>query len=383
MGIDFQKPEQLYLQIINDIKEKISSGELKVGQQLASHNELTEIYGVSLITVRRALSELVKEKVLYSRMGKGTFVLEKKISIEITDRKTIGLVLKDLDDPFFSLIARSIEEKASKSAINLLLSSTRGSSIKEEIQIQFFRRIGVNGLIIASANYTHRATQKIRKIHNEGFPYVMVSYVEDDDIYYVGVDHEYGAFIATEHLIKLGHKKVAYICGQEGNVLCSLRQKGFLEALGQYDKPFTKDLLIERKSQSGQWNHYKVGYEIGSYFPEMKNKPDAFFIYNDLCALGFQQSILDQGYKVPEDVAIVGFDNIEADVHARVPLTTVNQPTKEIGKLAFKIVEKKINGIPAEVRSILRPNLIVRNSCGGTRNNIVSKEYESQTIGTL
>jgi len=209
----------------------------------------------------------------------------------------------------------------------------------------------------------------------------MVSYVEDDDIYYVGIDHEYGAFLATEHLIKLGRKKVAYLCSQEGNVLCGLRQVGFLEALRQYDKPFTDDLLIKRKGQSHQWNHYKVGYEIGGYFPEMKNKPDAFFAYNDLCALGFQQSILDQGYKIPEDVAIVGFDNIEADVHARVPLTTVNQPTKEIGKLAFKIIEKRINGISTEIRTILRPNLIVRDSCGGARTHTVAKKSDLKTIG--
>ena len=84
-------------------------------------------------------------------------------------------------------------------------------------------------MIIASTNYIHRATQKIRKLHNEGFPYVMVSYVEDDDIYYVGAGHEYGSFLATEHLIKLGHKRIAYICGQRGNVLSDLRQKVFIE----------------------------------------------------------------------------------------------------------------------------------------------------------
>ena len=87
MAIDFHKPEPLYLQIINDIKEKISSGELKVGQQLASHTELREIYGVSLITVRRALSELAKEKVLFSRVGKGTYVLEKEKSLRYRRQK--------------------------------------------------------------------------------------------------------------------------------------------------------------------------------------------------------------------------------------------------------------------------------------------------------
>jgi len=383
MGIDFQKPEPLYLQIINDIKRNISSGELKVGQQLASHGELVKTYDVSLITVKRALSELVNEKVLFSRMGKGTFVAEQENIINTSHLATIGLVLKDLKNPFFSLVANSIGEEASRNAINLLLSNTTGSSDREDIQIKFFRRIGVNGLIIASTNYIHRATQKIRKLHNEGFPYVMVSYVEDDDIYYVGVDHEYGSFLAIKHLINLGHKRIAYICGQKGNVLSDLRQKGFLRALEQYDIPFTEDLLIKPISQPRKWNHYRVGYDIGSYYPEMENKPGAFFIYNDLCALGFQQSILDQGYKVPDDVAMIGFDNIERDIHAKVPLTTVNQPTKEIGKLAFNIVENRINGIPTEIRTILKPNLIVRDSCGGTKNQILVQEQESQSIETI
>jgi DNA-binding LacI/PurR family transcriptional regulator len=373
MGVDFNTPTPLYRQIAEDIKAKIASGQKKGGDQLGSQQELAREYGVSLITVKKALADLIHEGVLFSRVGKGTYVAaRKRAAIDLSKHKTIGLVLRDLKSPFFSLILHSVEEKASERGYNLLLSNSRDRLDKEESQIRHFRQIGVSGLIIASMSRIYRATTTIRKLHHENFPYVFVSYMEDEDIFYVGTDHEYGACLATKHLIKLGYNKIGYISGEEGNLLSELRKKGFLRALQQHGKSFEGSLVF-RSSSKGEKDDYRSGYEIGQRFPKLAKRPDAVFAYKDLAALGFQQAILDQGLQVPEDVAIVGFDDIERGQYAPVPLTTIHQPTAEIGAIAVETLIKRIEGKEATTRTILKPKLVVRESCGAKTRSIPTR----------
>ncbi len=373
MGVDFNLPVPLYRQIADDIKAKIASGRKKAGDQLGSQQELAREYGVSLITVKKALADLITEGVLFSRVGKGTYVAApKRATIDLARHKTIGLVLRDLKSPFFSLIVHSVEEKASEKKYNLLLSNSSDSLEKEESQIRHFRQIGVSGLIIASMSRIYRATNTIRKLHHENFPYVFVSYMEDEDIFYVGTDHEYGAYLATKHLIKLGHNKIGYISGEEGNLLSELRKKGYLRALQQYGKPYEESFVF-RSCSKGEEDDYQCGYEIGQRFLTLTQKPDAVFAYKDLAALGFQQAILDQGLKVPEDVAIVGFDDIERGQYAPVPLTTIHQPTAVIGAIAVETLIKRIEGKEATTRTILKPKLVVRESCGAKTRSIPTR----------
>ncbi len=361
MGIDFKNPTPLYLQIVDDIKTKVATGELTVGEQLESHQELAREYGVSLITIKKALADLIKDGVLFSRVGKGTFVDRKSARIDLSKHKTIGLVLSDLKNPFFSLIIHSIEAKASEKSYNILLSNTSELIEKEESQIRHFLEIGVNGLVIASLTHNYSASDTIRNLKNENFPFVMISYIVDEDIYFVGTDHEKGAFMATEHLIKLGYKRIGYINGEEGNLLGELRKKGYIRALEQYEKKCSEHFIFQLPLKR---NDYQSGYQIGEQFFKLTDRPDAMFVYKDLAALGFEQAVLDQGKKVPDDVAIVGFDNIEGSRYAPVPLTTIHQPTDEIGKLAVETLIRRIEGGETDIHTILAPKLVIRKSCG-------------------
>lgn len=357
MSIDFTDPKPLYLQIVDSIKDKISSGILKAGDQISSHNELAQEYGVSLITVKKALTELIHEGVLFSRIGKGTFVARPAVAVDFARHRTIGLVLSDLKNPFFSLILQSVEQKISENGYNLLLSNSSKQIEKEESLIHRFRNIGVDGMIIASSSHIYRATDTIRKLKDENFPFVMVSYIEDEDIYYVGSDHEQGAFMATEHLIQQGYERIGYISGEAGNLLAQLRLQGYRRALEHYGKIFRDDFIFPLPMK---FKDYDSGYQIGQQFFQMPDRPDALFVYNDLSALGFEQAVLDQGYHIPDDVAIVGFDDIERGKYAPVPLSTIHQPTDEIGQMAYQKLMKIIDNEPVEVRTILKPELIVR-----------------------
>lgn len=367
MSIDFNNPAPLYEQIENIIKDRISKGELKPGEQICSHHELSKKYDVSLITIKKALANLIKDGILFTRIGKGTYVAEtKKPKVDLVKHKTIGLVLRDLKHPFFSMIVHSVEEKAYGLGYNLLLSSSSGNIEKEESQIAHFRKLGVDGIIIASLNLEYRATKYIQKLHEENFPYIMVSYIHDPDYWYVGLDQELGGYIATEHLIKLGYKSIGYVHVGKGNLLCDVRKNGYSRALMEHDIPYNaKNIFYPSENQRDtEMDRFKLGYNFGKKFVKMKQAPEALFLYSDLVALGFQQSVNEEGLKIPDDVAIVGFDDIEIAKYASVPLTTIHQPADLIGKYAVETIQKRINNYDTSNRTILKPQLIVRDSSG-------------------
>ncbi len=366
MGLNFKNPLALYEQIENDIKSKINKGELKIGDQIRSQSQLSKEYNVSLITVKKALSNLINEGILFSRVGKGTYIARKAKAVDISKHKSIGLVLRDLRHPFFSMIVHSVEEKAYQVGYNILLSNSSGRIDKEESQISHFEDIGVSGLVIASMSLLYRATDNIIKLHKGNFPYVMVSYMEDPDIYYVGTDNEKGAFMATEHLIKLGYERIGYVNGGEGNLLGLLRKKGYEKALKKYQKEMNSKLIFNLSLTE---DRFKSGYKLSKEFLNLNIKPDALFFYTDLAALGFQQGVTDLGLKVPDDVAIVGFDNIDLSKYASAPLTTIEQNANKIGELAVESVIKRIEGKETSVRTILEPKIIIRSSCGASLKN--------------
>jgi DNA-binding LacI/PurR family transcriptional regulator len=371
VGIDPQSPKALYLQIVEDIQTKILTGQFKTGDLLGSHNQLAREYQVSLITIKRALNELLREGWLYSRVGKGTYVSRTGSSNRSNDADTIGFVLTDFKNPFFTMLMHNIERETFQNGYNLLFSCSSESIEKEENQIQHFRNLGVQGLIIASTEHVNEATPAIRQLHEENFPYVMVSYVADSDIYYVGTDHEKGAYDATSHLIQLGYRRIGYLNGEPGNRLGEVRKQGFGRALTENGLSVSENYLF---SFPYKRKDYESGYAVGLSFGAMPGRPEALFAFNDFSALGFQHAVLEQGLKIPEDVAVVGFDDIRDDLRAQVPLTTVHQPVEKIGQHTVNTLIKRIHRKPVRVQTILEPHLVVRVSCGSQIKSKVKSE---------
>jgi LacI family transcriptional regulator len=363
MKVDLSKPEALYKQLADGIRADIAAGKIKVGERIGSHHELAREYKVSLITVKRALSELIRDGVLFSRVGKGTYASKTQTHTDLAKLKTIGLVLRDLKSPFFSMIVHSVEEQASKHGYNILVANSSEQLEKEESQIRHFRNVGVSGLIIASMTHKYTASRALREIHDEGYPYIVVSYVTDPDIFFVGTDHEAGGYLAARHLLHNGYKSVGYINGEAGNEVGELRKRGFLRALREKELDLP-DRFHFRLRKRGEWHDYNSGYDIGKEVAAMVDRPRAVFAYNDLAALGFEQALIDRGIDVPGKIAIVGFDGIERGEYAPVPLTTVQQMSADIGLLAVANLLKRINEDPVETRMILTPRLVVRESCG-------------------
>jgi DNA-binding LacI/PurR family transcriptional regulator len=373
--LDFGLRTPLYEQIVKDIRTKVERGELKPGEQIWTQQELAARYSVSLITVKNALAYLVNEGILYTRVGRGTFVAEKQTrKINLSPNKTLGLVLRDLKHPYFSLIVHSVEERAYELGFNVLLSSSSNNIEKEENQINHFREMGVDGLIIASLSLEYRATDYIQQLHKEGFPYIMVSYIHDPEYWYVGSDHEQGGFIATEHLIKSGYKSVGYVHMGKGNLLSEVRKNGYYRALVEHDMPYHTDSVhvLGSTDEEGGVDRFQLGYQFGKRFKDLSNKPEALFFYNDVVALGFLQGAGEHQIRVPDDVAIVGFDDTVIARYASVPLTTIHQPVDKIGRLAVEILQKRIEQGDVGNRTVFKPTLVVRESCGAKKRAMVN-----------
>jgi DNA-binding LacI/PurR family transcriptional regulator len=364
VSIDPGAATPLYQQVAADIRRKILSGATPVGTQLKPHRELATSYGVSVVTINKALSGLVHEGILTSRVGRGTFVaMRPGANGTAKPSGMLGFVLRDPRSPFFSLVAHGAQQQADAAGFGLVFSSSSDRRDREEEQIRRFRDLGVQGLIIVSMSRTYRISEPIRELHNAGFPYVMVSYTHGDDVPFIGLDLERAGLLATEHLIALGHRRIGYIADRHGSLCGELRGQGYRRALAQYGVPFDPAFLFEYPYE-GEWNDYRSGYAIGEQVATLSVKPDAMFVFNDLGALGFQDALLDQGVRVPEDVAIVGLDDIELAARARVPLTTVRQHADRIGALAVEAVLARLRGEHPPLRQLLDPELIVRRSCG-------------------
>lgn len=374
MPINDKIPTPLYLQIVDDIFEKINSNVLKRDDKLGSQIELCRYYKVSPITVKKALAELKKRGVIYSRKGRGTFVGRTQNRLSYSNTKTIGIVLRNLNNPFFSMILHAAEQKISEYNYNLLLANSSDKPEKEDQIIDRFLYLGVDGLIIASLEHEYRATATINKLHKEGFPYVMVSYVDEKHINFVGTDHEQGGYLATEYLIHLGYDTIGYINGEQNNLVGDLRMEGYQKALRDYGKKEKKNFVI-RLPVGGEQTDFQCGYGLGKKILKLSSRPEAMFIYNDLAALGFMKSMMDSGLSIPDDLAIVGFDDIERSKYAPVPLTSVKQPTKLIGSIAVENVVRQIKKTDYLTRTILKPEIIVRKSCGGS--NLIHTDFVS------
>lgn len=358
------------------------SGEMPVGTQLPSHRELALGYDVSIITINKALSGLVSEGVLYSRVGRGTFVAVRPAPAGIRAGQTLGFVLRDLSSPFFSLVAHAAQQRADALGYGLLFSSSSNRLDREEEQLRRLRDLGVNGLIIVSMSRTYRISEPIQELHQAGFPYVMVSYTDGANVPFIGMDLDAAGYIAGRHLIDSGRKRIGYIGDKFGSIMCELRGRGYRRAVQEsgliVDPAFQFEYPFE-----GEWNDYRSGYAIGERVAALSDRPDAMFVFNDLGALGFQDAVLDRGISVPDDIAIVGLDDIELAARARVPLTTVRQPVDRIGTLAVDTLLARLRGEHPTTRQILEPTLIVRRSSGATSAEPLQNEDDLDSLSTV
>ena len=353
----------LYEKVAESIREKILSGKLPVNTRLSSQKELAETYNVSLITVKRALLELVNEGLLIGQPGKGVFVksIQQPKQHNVETKPCIGVVITELLSPFYSKVLSGVEKEASQNDYIVLFSNPNRKDDDEVQQINRFLEAGVKGVVVASRKCNQQVPPFLDELRKNEIPLVFVSYISDLSMNYIGSDHQKGAYLATDFLIKRKYQHIAYVTPELHNPLSELRFRGYREALFD-DGREQKDLSVFALKTDLSYNRFEAGYELGLQIVMSDNRPDAIFAFSDLVALGLKRAFLEQNIRVPDDLAIVGFDDIPMAQHSVIPLTTVRQPLEKIGSLAFDTLLRKINGDNSSTRIALMPELIIRSS---------------------
>jgi len=271
---------------------------------------------------------------------------------------TIGLVLSDITNPFFPEIARGVEIRAREYGLNVILCNTGADPLLEKNYIEILLAKQVDGLILTSV----RIIDDLDEYTKEKFPLVFINREPPlSDIDFVGIDNVASAKMAVDHLIKLGHRKIAFIRGEPASSASFSRYEGYKMALEEAGIPYSDDLV-----KIG-YLKYEGGYRAMESFLKGPSVPTAVSCANDMMALGAMDACADKGIKIPQDIAIVGFDDIWVASLESVQLTTVRQPRYLMGVKAVDLMIKRIQGKGENKRIILPTRLIIRGTCGKKR----------------
>lgn len=279
--------------------------------------------------------------------------------------KTIGLVIPDISNQFFAEISRKIEDKGFEHGYSVILCNTDDDPQKEKSYIDVLLAKKVEGIIFIS---TVVESNNLEKTMEFGLPIVVV----DRDINEINsdivlVDNSIGGFKATQYLIELGHRRIACIGGPSPITPSAQRAAGYKQALQEAGIPVDPALIVY-----GDFR-YESGNKAMRELLALPQPPTAVFASNDMMALGAIQAVNDQGMKIPDDMSVIGFDNIPFSQTVYPTLTTMAQPIHEMADLVVELLIERIKlqrqrsrveeDKPSYKRIVLETKLIKRNSC--------------------
>lgn len=277
--------------------------------------------------------------------------------------RTVGLVVPDIKNPTFSAIASGVEKSAKRRGYRVLLGLSDFDKDEELGFIDLVRTGRIDGLIISSM-YPDAFLERLSKFAEERPPFVFLARLSDDvEADFVCTDLEKGGYLAIKHLIDLGHTRIGFVHGVALEELGQERLRGYKRALAEHNIPYDETLV----THCG----YSVfdGMKAAEEFIKMQDRPTAIFALNDLLAISLMKGIKDSGLKVPQDIAIAGFDNIEYGRFLETPLTTVEIHNYETVEIALDQLINRIENPDSAYRHVvLQPQLIVRESCGAHQN---------------
>ncbi len=319
--------------------------------------------GVSASTVSRALSNSplvnreTKERVHQVARRLGYERNELARALVMGSSGAVGLVVPDITNPFFSDVARGVGEIAERVGCGVILCNTDGRTDRELSYVRLMRRKRVDGLLLCSTTID---APYLREVEEGKTPFILVSRLcSNPDLPFVITDDTRGARLAVEHLIALGHERVGFIGGPE-NVQAS--RDRFLEysvVLKEHGYP-----LVDA------WHHLAgftqaAGREAGQRLLSLADRPTAVFAANDVTALGVLEVAEGFGLRVPEDLSIIGYDDIVYASLPRIQLTTIAQPAVEMGQIAADWLFSRISSdeVPM-LQRVLNPRLVVRSTTG-------------------
>lgn len=343
-------------------------------------SDVAKLANVAPATVSRVLSQphLVsketQEKVLKAieELNYQPHIIARQFRKKET--KTILVVVPDITHPFFSEVLKGIQHTAIKSGYRVILGDTENDIEREGEFVDLLFQKQADGMILLTARMDKDRIEQVSR----QFPTVLAcEYIDGLDISTVSIDNISGARKITEHLISLGHTKIAHITGPMNVILSRDRLRGYRQAMISHDLPVDSAFI-----QEGDFS-LESGYHQMIRLLSLEQRPTSVFVFNDEMAIGAIKAAKDSGLKVPEDIAVVGFDNSKMSDIIEPHITTIEQPKYEIGKKAMELLLGLMSGKTLEQKKfVLKDELIVRESCGSktTAKNFIQLEGPAKKI---
>lgn len=367
--------EPLHQRIYLALKRRIDAGEWGYETILPTENELCETYQVSRGTVRLVLAELEREGFVRRERGRGTFLT--RVGFEkhgqTLDHPTISFIVPYVRDSFVSSILLGVESASRACGCSVVFNHVENDLDKQELALRRAVQQGVGGIILYPVN-SKDTSSVLNELVQQGYPLVLVDrYIRGLFTDFVVSDNFGGGLMATQHLLSLGHRQIAFLSWSEMATTMEHRKAGYRQAMQEAGVELDAELEWEVR-----------GYpEIDLTALEEKmaspKRPTAIFAANDQLALAVQRAARALTVKtviklsIPEDLALVGFDNLDISAHVDIPITTVAQSSFEMGKIAGELLVRKFNLTKASTdvnqiqKRILPVQLIVRRSCGAIK----------------
>jgi LacI family repressor for deo operon, udp, cdd, tsx, nupC, and nupG len=323
-------------------------------------SDVAKLANVSAATVSRVLSHPDKvsaetrQRVMdvINKVNYKPHIVARQFRTQET--KIILVVVPDITSAFFSQVLRGIEHIAVNNNYQVILGDTENDIERENSYINLLLQKQVDGMVLLTARLDK---SKLEELASE-FPLVLAcEYVDGLNVPTVSIDNVSSARKATEHLIQLGHTKIAHITGPISVILSRDRLKGYKQAMISHDLEIDPAYI-----QEGEVN-FESSYNQTLKLLSLSTPPTAIFVFNDEMAMGTIKAAKDSGLTVPNDLAVVGFDNIKMSSVFEPNLTTIDQPKYEIGKKAMELLLKLINGEPLKKKKfVMKDELIIRES---------------------
>jgi DNA-binding LacI/PurR family transcriptional regulator len=355
--MDKSKPK--YLLVEEKIKQAIKHREIV--DKLPGERTLAKDFGFSYMTIRKAIENLVTEGVLYKIPTKGTFVADRKTTKKIT--KVIGYFLDSsiesgLTSPYYSLIFNALEKQATKHGYSLIYFSDIGdsSSLKHMNKI--------DGVIVSCFP---RIENMIHDISKQVPVVVIDNSSSDKTIPSVIIDNFNAVSDSVDYLCKLGHKRIGFMTGLEDSDVGKDRYAGYKSGLNTHGIKLNEELVYR-----GNYS-FESGAQGADYFLSLKKTPTAIICANDTMAIAATRKIIQYGLNVPEDISVIGFDDITVASQIHPALTTVSAPIDKIAELAFNMLISQIQNKEIDNKHIALPaRLIIRDTCTSVKKVIAA-----------
>jgi DNA-binding LacI/PurR family transcriptional regulator len=321
--------------------------------------------GVSHSTVSRALrnspliSRETAEKVQGLARDAGYRASAVARGLVARKTKTIGVVVTTIADPFVSEVVGGIEDVANEHGYSVFLADSNADPEREKKVVQSFAERRVDGILVTSSRV---GALYVPMLSEMKVPIVLINNQHPGEwVHSVTIENQMASAEAVRHLITLGHRRIGYLGDAHGHQSDTERLAGYREALTRARIPFRTELVVHGDGKP------EGGVRAMAALLQLEQPPTAVFCYNDMSALGALKYALNKGWRVPEDVSLVGFDDLFIAAYTCPPLTTVRQPRWRMGRLAMDSLLKLMSGQESANTIQVPAKLIVRESTAPPR----------------